>query len=294
MYKSGFVTVIGRPNMGKSTLLNRIIGEKISIISDKAQTTRNRIQMIYTDENMQIVFLDTPGIQMPKNNLGEAMLKISESALKDVDIILFMVDQSEETGKLDTYIMESLEKVDTPVILVINKIDTQEESHVQRLVEKYRRMKRFKEIIPLSALEGQNIDRLLQAVEKLLPEGPQYYPEDMITDQPERFIISEIIREKALINLSEEIPHGIMVEMERIEKREGKNLVDVEAVLYVEKKSHKGIVIGKEGAMLKLISAQAREDIQRLLGNKVFLRIWVKVAQNWRKKERQVKSFGYK
>lgn len=294
MYKSGFVTVIGRPNMGKSTLLNRIIGEKISIISDKAQTTRNRIQMIYTDENMQIVFLDTPGIQMPKNNLGEVMLKISESALKDVDVILFMVDQSEETGKLDTYIMESLEKVDTPVILVINKIDTQEESHVQRLVEKYRRMKRFKEIIPLSALEGQNIDRLLQAVEKLLPEGPQYYPEDMITDQPERFIISEIIREKALINLSEEIPHGIMVEMERIEKREGKNLVDVEAVLYVEKKSHKGIVIGKEGAMLKLISAQAREDIQRLLGNKVFLRIWVKVAQNWRKKERQVKSFGYK
>lgn len=294
MYKSGFVTVIGRPNMGKSTLLNRIIGEKISIISDKAQTTRNRIQMIYTDENMQIVFLDTPGIQMPKNNLGEVMLKISESALKDVDVILFMVDQSEETGKLDAYIMESLKKVDTPVILVINKIDTQEESYVQRLVEKYEGMKRFKEIIPLSALEGQNIDRLLQALEKLLPEGPQYYPEDMITDQPERFIISEIIREKALINLSEEIPHGIMVEMERIEKREGKNLVDVEAVLYVEKKSHKGIVIGKDGAMLKLISAQAREDIQRLLGNKVFLRIWVKVAQNWRKKERQVKSFGYK
>lgn len=294
MYRSGFVTVVGRPNVGKSTLLNQIIGEKISIISDKPQTTRNKIQLIYTDEECQIVFLDTPGIQMPKNKLGEYMLKLSKATLEEVDIITFLVDDSKEIGRLDEYIITELKGIRTPIILLINKIDKISKKEVNELITKYEKMNMFEEIIPLSALNGDNIDSYLEALKKLLPEGPQYFPEDMITDQPERFIISEIIREKALENLNEEVPHGIFVEIERISQREDKDLIDVNAVIYCERESHKGIVIGKNGRMLKAIGKAAREDIERLLGSQVNLQLWVKVEKNWREKENKVRYFGYK
>ena len=262
MYKSGFVTVIGRPNVGKSTLLNQIIGEKISIISDKPQTTRNKIQLIYTEENFQIIFLDTPGIQIPRNKLGEYMLKVSKETLEEVDIITFIVDESMETGRLDQYIIDELKGVKTPIILLINKIDKISREDVDKLIKKYEKMNMFEDIIPISAIKGENIDSYIEAIKKLLPEGPQYFPEDMITDQPERFIISEIIREKALENLSEEVPHGIFVEIERISKREDKDLIDVNAVIYCERESHKGIIIGKNGRMLKSIGRSARQDIE--------------------------------
>ncbi len=294
MYRSGFVTVVGRPNVGKSTLLNHIIGEKISIISDKPQTTRNKIQLVYTEEEFQIVFLDTPGIQMPKNKLGEYMLKVSRGTLDEVDIITFMVDESMETGKLDSFIIGELKDVKTPIILVINKTDKLTKDEVDKLIYKYREMDMFEDIIPISALNGENIDRYIDSLEKLLPQGPKYFPEDMITDQPERLIISEIIREKALENLEEEVPHGIFVEIEKIEKRKGRDLIDVHGVIYCERDSHKGIVIGKGGRMLKRIGKNAREDIEKLLGSQVNLQLWVKVDKNWREKEARVRRFGYK
>ncbi len=294
MYRSGFVTVVGRPNVGKSTLLNHIIGEKISIISDKPQTTRNKIQLVYTEEEFQIVFLDTPGIQMPKNKLGEYMLKVSRGTLDEVDIITFMVDESMETGKLDSFIIGELKDVKTPIILVINKTDKLTKDEVDKLIYKYREMDMFEDIIPISALNGENIDRYIDSLEKLLPQGPKYFPEDMITDQPERLIISEIIREKALENLEEEVPHGIFVEIEKIEKRKERDLIDVHGVIYCERDSHKGIVIGKGGRMLKRIGKNAREDIEKLLGSQVNLQLWVKVDKNWREKEARVRRFGYK
>lgn len=294
MYRSGFVTVVGRPNVGKSTLLNHIIGEKISIISDKPQTTRNKIQLVYTEEEFQIVFLDTPGIQMPKNKLGEYMLKVSRGTLDEVDIITFMVDESMETGKLDSFIIGELKDVKTPIILVINKTDKLTKDEVDKLIYKYRERDMFEDIIPISALNGENIDRYIDSLEKLLPQGPKYFPEDMITDQPERLIISEIIREKALENLEEEVPHGIFVEIEKIEKRKEKDLIDVHGVIYCERDSHKGIVIGKGGRMLKRIGKNAREDIEKLLGSQVNLQLWVKVDKNWREKEARVRRFGYK
>lgn len=294
MYKSGFVTVIGRPNVGKSTLLNRVIGEKISIISDKPQTTRNKIQMVYTEEDFQIVFLDTPGIQMPKNVLGEYMLKISKSTLEEVDIVTFMVDESMETGRLDEYILKELKDISTPIVLLINKTDKLNEEDVFKLIEKYNNMNLFKEIIPISAINNENIDKYIKILKEMLPEGPQYFPEDMITDQPERFIISEIIREKALLNLDEEIPHGIFVEIDSMKTREDIELIDVYANLYCEKESHKGIIIGKNGRMLREIGQSSREDIEKLLGSKINLQIWVKVEKNWRERENKVKYFGYK
>jgi GTP-binding protein Era len=294
MYKSGFVTVIGRPNVGKSTLLNQIIGEKISIISDKPQTTRNKILMVYTEDNFQVVFLDTPGIQMPKNVLGEYMLKISKSTLEEVDAIAFMVDESLETGKLDKYIIEELNSISTPIILLINKTDKLRDEEVAQLISKYNDMGLFKEIIPISAINNFNIDKFIKVLKELLPEGPQYFPEDMITDQPERFIIAETIREKALINLEEEVPHGIFVDVEGIKDRNDKEIIDVFATIYCEKDSHKGIVIGKNGKMLKAIGQSAREDIEKLLGSKVNLQIWVKVEKNWRERDNKVKYFGYK
>ena len=294
MYRSGFVTVIGRPNVGKSTLLNKVIGEKISIISDKPQTTRNKIQLVYTEEDCQIVFLDTPGIQMPKNKLGEYMLKVSKETLEEVDIITFMVDSSFETGKLDSYIIEELKTVKTPIILLINKIDTINKEDVDKLILKYQEMDIFHTIIPISAINGTNIDLYLEAIKELLPEGPQYFPEDMITDQPERFIIAELIREKALENLQEEVPHGIFVEVEEVRTREDKDLIDVFATIYCEKESHKGIVIGKAGRMLKAIGQSSRLDIERLLGSRVNLQLWVKVEKNCRERESKVKHFGYR
>lgn len=294
MYKSGFVTVIGRPNVGKSTLLNKVIGEKISIISDKPQTTRNKIQLVFTGDDFQVVFLDTPGIQMPKNALGEYMLKISESTLNEVDVVAFMVDDSMEPGKLDSYIIGEIKNIRTPIVLVINKIDKMKKDDLISLIEKYRKMDIFKEIVPISALNDDNLDKFVDIIKDMLPEGPQYFPEDMITDQPERFIISEIIREKALINMDEEIPHGIAVGIEGIKEREDKDLIDVSATLYVEKESHKGMVIGKQGRMLKTIGQSAREDIEKLLGSRINLQIWVKVEKNWRERDNKVKYFGYK
>ncbi|MFY9214857.1 MAG: GTPase Era [Tissierellaceae bacterium] len=294
MYKSGFVTVIGRPNVGKSTLLNQVIGEKISIISDKPQTTRNKIQLVYTAEDYQIVFLDTPGIQTPKNVLGEYMLKLSKSTLEEVDIITFMVDESIETGRLDKYILEQLVDISTPIILLINKCDKLSNEEIEGLVAKYQAMNLFKRIIPISALDGTNIDEYIETIKNLLPEGPQYFPDDMITDQPERFIIAEIIREKALLNLDEEVPHGIYVGIEGIKTREDKDIIDVFANIYCEKESHKGIIIGKRGNMLKAIGMSAREDIEKLMGSKVNLQLWVKVEKNWRDKENKVKYFGYR
>lgn len=293
MFKSGFITVIGRPNVGKSTLLNQLIGEKISIISDKPQTTRNKIHLVLTTEKMQCVFIDTPGIQMPKNKLGDYMLSASQSTLEDVDLILFMVDTSEEIGKLDNYILSKLREIQTPIILLINKIDELENEDASDLVEKYQQFDMFKKIIPISAKENINLEELTDEIYECLDEGPMYYPDDMITDQPERNIISEIVREKALNNLFEEIPHGIAVEVIKISKREDKELVDVEIVLYVEQNSHKGMVIGKGGQMLKKIGSEARVDIERLLDTKVNLNIWVKVAKDWRKKDSRLKDFGY-
>ncbi|MDY0234624.1 MAG: GTPase Era [Gudongella sp.] len=294
MYKSGFVTVVGRPNVGKSTLLNRVIGEKISIISDKPQTTRNKIQMVYTENDSQIVFLDTPGMQTPKNILGDYMLKISKSTLEEVDVVTFMVDESMETGRLDSYIIEQLKEVSTPIVLLINKIDKLSREEVETLIEKYKNMNMFQAVIAISALNNDNIEEYINAIKEIIPEGPQYFPDDMITDQPERFIVSEIIREKALINLEEEIPHGIYVSIDRIMERKGKELIDVFANLYCEKESHKGMVIGKKGSMLKKIGQEAREDIEKLLGSKVNLQIWVKVEKNWREKANKIKYFGYK
>ncbi len=294
MYKSGFVTVIGRPNVGKSTLLNQVIGEKISIISDKPQTTRNKIQLVYTEENCQIVFLDTPGIQMPKNKLGEYMLKISRSTLEEVDIVTFMVDDSLEIGAMDSMIIEDIRKISTPIVLLINKTDRLNEDEVLKLIDKYSKMDLFKEIIPISAMNNDNIDRYIEVLRNMVPEGPQYFPEDMITDQPERFIIAEIIREKALLNLDEEVPHGIYVEIDGVKERGNKNIIDVFANIYCEKESHKGIVIGKNGAKLKEIGQTARIDIESLMDTKVNLQLWVKVEKNWRERDNKVKYFGYK
>ncbi|WMM23494.1 GTPase Era [Tissierella sp. MB52-C2] len=294
MYKSGFVTVIGRPNVGKSTLLNQVIGEKISIISDKPQTTRNKIQLVYTEENSQIVFLDTPGIQMPKNKLGEYMLKISKSTLEEVDVVTFMVDDSMEIGTMDNLIIEDLKKISTPMVLLINKTDRLTEEEVLQLIDKYDKMDMFEDIIPISALNNNNIERYIEVLKSKLPEGPQYFPEDMITDQPERFVISEIIREKALLSLEEEVPHGIYVSIDGVKERENKDIIDVFANIYCEKDSHKGIVIGKHGSKLKEIGQNARMDIEALLGSKVNLQLWVKVEKNWRERENKVKYFGYK
>ncbi|WP_429079545.1 GTPase Era [Brassicibacter mesophilus] len=294
MYKSGFATIIGRPNVGKSTLLNRIIGEKIAIISDKPQTTRNRIQCVYTGDNEQIVFLDTPGIHKPKNKLGEYMVNVSKETLNEVDVILWLVDESTEIGPGDKFIMEQIQNISTPKILVINKIDKLKNEEVTQIIENYSQYDIFKDIIPISAQEGLGVDRLLRVIVDMLPEGPKYFPEDMITDQPERQIVSEIIREKALNYLDEEVPHGIAVGIDMIKQRENKNIIDINATIYCERESHKGIIIGKGGRKLKGIGKSARLDIENLLGSQIFLTLWVKVEKNWREKEKLIKYFGYR
>lgn len=293
MYKSGFVTVIGRPNVGKSTLLNDVMGEKLSIISNKPQTTRNKIQLIYTEKDFQVVFLDTPGVQMPKNKLGEYMLKVSKGSLSDVDLVTYIVDDSKSIGKLDSYIIDILKDIDTPIILVINKIDKLSKTELDDIIKMYDKLEIFERIVPISAMKGENVKGYIDALKDLLEEGPQYFPDDMITDQPERAIVSEIIREKALNSLEEEVPHGIYVGIDKMTEREDKELMDIYATIYCEKNSHKGIVIGKNGRMLKKIGKEARMDIEKLLGMKVNLQLWVKVEKNWREKERQIKRFGY-
>lgn len=293
MFKSGFVSVIGRSNVGKSTLLNRVLGEKLTIISDKPQTTRNKIQLIYTDENMQAIFLDTPGIQTPKNKLGDYMLKVSMSTLNEVDVITYIVDTTEEIGKLDSEIIEKLRLVNTKIILLINKIDKIASDKVDELVEMYTKVGIFEQIIPISALNGDNVEGYLTSLRNTLPEGPMHYDKDSVTDQPIRQIVQELIREKALINLSDELPHGIAITIEKFKERQDKNLIDIDATIIVEKKSHKGMVIGKKGSMIKKIGTDARIDIEQLLDTKVNLKLWVKIDEEWRNKDSRLRYLGY-
>lgn len=290
-FHSGFVSLIGRPNVGKSTLMNQLIGEKIAIISSKPQTTRNKITSILTKEQFQCIFIDTPGIHKPKHKLGEYMVKSAENTLNEVDAVLLLVEPIQK--EMDKYVIERLVNVKTPVILVINKIDTVERSSILEAIQNYKNLYPFAEIVPISALKAQNTEELLDAIKKYLPEGPQYFPSDMVTEQPERQIVSELIREKALVLLQDEIPHGIAVEIMSMKKREDKNLVDVEATIYCEKDSHKGIIIGKQGAMLKRIGSKARTDIERLLGTPIYLQLWVKVKKDWRDSDFLLKNFGY-
>ena len=294
MFKSGFVTIIGRPNVGKSTLMNHLIGQKIAITSNKAQTTRNRIQTVYTGEEGQIVFLDTPGINRAKNKLGEYMLNAAENTLNEVDVILWLVEPTTFIGAGEQYIAEKLKKVHTPVILVINKIDTVEEEAVFKAIETYKEVCEFKAIVPVAALKDKNTDELLKTIFSYLEDGPQYYDEDTITDQPERAIVAEMIREKALRSLDKEVPHGIAVVIDRMKDRDGGNIVDIDATIICERDSHKGIIIGKQGAMLKKIGTQARKDMEKLLDTKVNLKLWVKVKKDWRDSEFLLKNYGFK
>ncbi|MTI49417.1 GTPase Era [Sporosalibacterium faouarense] len=293
-YKSGFATIIGRPNVGKSTLMNRIIGEKIAIISDKPQTTRNKIQCVYTEEDFQVVFLDTPGIHKPKNKLGDYMVKVAKNTLDEVDVILWLIDESLKMGPGDEYILEQIKNVSTPKLLIVNKIDKINKDEIETIVSNYKDLDIFEDIIPISAINGSGVGRLVNKLKELMPEGPQYFPNDMITDQPERLIIGEIIREKALHYLEQEVPHGIAVDIDLIKPREDSDIVDINATIYCERESHKGIIIGKRGRKLKGIGKSARQDIERLLGSKVFLEVWVKVNKNWRENERMLRNLGYK
>lgn len=291
-YKSGFVTIIGRPNVGKSTFVNRVIGHKIAIMSDKAQTTRNKIQGVMTQDDAQIIFLDTPGIHKPKHKLGDYMMKVAKNTLSEIDAVMFMVNANEEIGRGDQYIMEMLKTVKTPVFLVLNKIDLVHPDDLMPKIEQYQSYMSFAEIIPISALEGHNVDHFLNVLKSYLPEGPQYYPDGQISDHPEQFVVSELIREKILQTTSEEIPHSIGVNVERM-VQESEDRVRVEAVIYVERDSQKGIVIGKGGKKLKEIGKRARLDIEHLLGSKVYLDLWVKVQKDWRNKSHFIKQMGY-
>ena len=295
-FKSGFVTIIGRPNVGKSTLMNRIIGQKIAITSNKPQTTRNRIQTVYTEKDRgQIVFLDTPGIHKAINKLGEYMVTVAEHTLQDVDVILWLVEPSNFIGAGERHIAEILKKAAVPVILVINKIDTlAKKEELLRFIDTYRRIHDFEEIIPASALRGENVGDIIDMIYRYLPYGPMFYEEDTVTDQPQRQIVAEIVREKALHALQEEVPHGIAVTVDLMKKRGEKNLTDIEATIICERDSHKGIIIGKGGAMLKKIGTNARFEIEKMLEEKVNLRLWVKVKKNWRDSDTMLKNFGYK
>ncbi|MGX9757212.1 GTPase Era [Clostridioides difficile] len=294
MFKSGFVSIVGRPNVGKSTLMNNVVGEKIAIMSDKPQTTRNTIQAVYTDEKTQIVFLDTPGIHKPKNKLGEFMVKAATEAFKNVDLILFVVDDSKKIGPGDRKIIEDLKSVKTPIILVVNKIDQLgQKDELFDIIKMYDREGIFKEIVPISALKGKNTDTLIKVIQNYLEEGPKYFPDYMITDQPERVLIAELIREKVLHYLNDEIPHGVAVEIEKMKARNDKEIVDVSAVIYCERDSHKGIIIGKNGRKLKGIGKSARQDIELLLGSQINLQLWVKVKENWRNLQNYINNFGY-
>ncbi len=292
-YKSGFVTLIGRPNVGKSTLMNHLIGQKIAITSEKPQTTRNRIQTVYTDERGQIIFLDTPGIHKAKNRLGEYMVNVAEHTLKEVDVILWLVEPDTYIGAGEQHIAEQLNQVKTPVILVINKIDTvKNQEDILTFINAYKDICRFAEIVPVSALKDKNTDLMLELIYKYLPYGPQYYDEDTVTDQPMRQISAELIREKALRLLSDEIPHGIAVTIEKMKERDN-GLIDIEATIVCERDSHKGIIIGKGGSMLKKIGSLARREMEDLMDTKVNLQLWVKVRKDWRDSELYMKNYGY-
>ena len=290
-YKSGFAALIGRPNVGKSTLMNCLIGQKIAITSNKPQTTRNRIQTVYTSEKGQIVFVDTPGIHKAKNRLGDYMVNVARRSLSEVDVILWLVEPSNYIGAGEESILEQLSRVNTPVILVINKIDTVKKEELFGFIDTYRKRMDFAEIVPVSALKKDNTEELLSCIFKYLPYGPAFYDEDTVTDQPQRQIVAELIREKALRTLEEEIPHGIAVTIEKM-KRRGK-IMDIEATIICERDSHKGIIIGKQGSMLKRIGSSARRDIEEILECKVNLQLWVKVKKDWRDSEFLLKNFGY-
>ena len=293
MQKSGFATLIGRPNVGKSTLMNRLIGQKIAITSNKPQTTRNRIQTVYTCGEGQIVFLDTPGIHKAKNKLGEYMVNVAERTLREVDVVLWLVEPSTFIGAGERHIAEQLAKAKTPVILVINKTDTVKREEILLFIDTYRKLYDFDEIVPVSALNGDNTDTLIEQIFKYLPYGPRFYDEDTVTDQPMRQIVAELIREKALRCLSDEIPHGIAVSIDKMKERSGGNVCDIDATIICEKDSHKGIIIGKQGAMLKKIGSAARYEIERMMEMKVNLQLWVKVKKDWRDSDFLIKNFGY-
>ena len=292
-YKSGFVTLIGRPNVGKSTLMNHLIGQKIAITSNKPQTTRNRIQTVYTCEEGQIIFVDTPGIHKAKNKLGEYMVSVAERTLSEVDVILWLVEPTTYIGAGERHIAEQLKRVKTPVVLVINKIDTVKREEILKFIDTYKDVCEFADIVPCSALKGDNTQALIDVIMKYLPNGPQFYDEDTVTDQPERQIVAELIREKALRLLDEEIPHGIAVSIEQMKERSNGRMMDIDATIICERDSHKGIIIGKQGSMLKKIGSKAREEIENLLDMKVNLQLWVKVKKDWRDSDFLIKNFGY-
>ncbi|MBE5967179.1 MAG: GTPase Era [Lachnospiraceae bacterium] len=302
-YKSGFVTLVGRSNVGKSTLMNQLIGQKIAITSNKPQTTRNRIQTVYTDERGQIIFIDTPGIHKAKNKLGEYMVNVAERTLNEVDLVLWLVEPSTYIGAGEQYIVEKLNRCKTPVILVINKIDTVKKEEILTFIAAYKDLCNFAEIIPVSALKGENTNDLIDAIYRYMPEGPMYYDEDTITDQPERQIAAELIREKALRLLNDEIPHGIAVVIDQMKERQngGRNgsaassggIIDINATIICERDSHKGIIIGKGGSMLKQIGSKARIEIENLLDCKVNLQLWVKVKKDWRDSDFLIKNYGF-
>lgn len=293
-FKSGFISIIGRPNAGKSTFLNRVIGQKIAIMSDKPQTTRNKVQGVLTTDTEQLIFIDTPGINEPRHKLGDFMLKVAKNTLREVDAILLMVDSTDRIGKQDRYILDMLKGNETPVFLVMNKIDLIHPDKLLSVTESFRNEFDFADVLPISALEGINIEGLLKVLTEHLPEGPQYYPADQVTDHPERFIISELIREKVLHLTHEEIPHSIAVVIEKIKRDEDNDKIRVTATIMVERDSQKGIVIGKKGALLKEVGMRARKDIEMLLGSKVFLELWVKVQKDWRNKQVHLRDFGFR
>jgi len=293
MFKSGFITIIGRPNVGKSTLSNEIMGEKLSIVSSKPQTTRKNIQSILNTEDHQLIFVDTPGMHKPKHKLGEYMVKLATDSLREVDLIIFITTPDVEVGRGDKYILDQLKETDTPVFLVLNKIDETTQERLAETLKNYSEEFNFAEIIPISALKGKNVDKLMELMVSYMPEGPKYYPDDMITDSEEKFIVAETIREKALRLLSEEVPHGIAVDVTSMKKDE-KGIYHISADILCEKDSHKGIIIGKKGSMLKKISTYARQDIEKFLGEKVYLEVWVKVRKDWRDSSNILKELGYK
>ncbi|AGB18807.1 GTPase Era [Thermoanaerobacterium thermosaccharolyticum] len=292
-FKSGFAALIGRTNVGKSTLLNALLEEKVAITSDKPQTTRNTIQGILTGEDYQVVFIDTPGIHKPKHKLSEIMIESVKKTLTEVDLIIYMVEPDAEVGPGDKYIIEHLISIDTPVILVINKIDTVPHETVDKTIENFKAQYNFKDILPISALKNKNIDLLKHTIVSYMPEGPQYFPSDYITDRPEKFLVSEIIREKILNYLEDEVPHGVYVEVNSMKVRENKDILDIEAFIFCEKESHKAIIIGKNGQMLRKIGSSARTELESLFGQKIYLDLWVKVKKGWRDNISILRNFGY-
>jgi len=293
-FKSGFVSIIGRPNVGKSTFLNKVVGQKIAIMSDKPQTTRNKVQGVLTTDDAQLVFIDTPGIHKPQHKLGDFMMKVAINTLREVDLILFMVNAEEGFGRGEEFILEKFQDVATPIFLVINKIDLVHPDKLFEIIVSYKERYNFAEIVPISALQGNNIEKVLEQIKRYVPVGPQYYPADQVTDHPERFIITELIREKALQLTHEEVPHSIAVIMEKLDRSDKKGTIHVMASIIVERDSQKGIIIGKQGKMLKEIGQRARKDIENLLGSKVFLELWVKVQKDWRNKMGQLRDFGFR